>query len=95
VSRPTVAPTPHVDWCDGTHTRDGLKRCSKRIGTIRGVHVYVSVAAGGLPQVLVDSNGALSRLSVEDAEVLHGLIGTAIRVARGELVEDSAESVDQ
>jgi hypothetical protein len=81
----TAAQVAHTDWCDGRHTRDGVKRCTRWIGAVQAIHVYVSGAVGEPPQVLVD--GALSRLNVSDAQVLHGLIGEAIRIAGGEPAE--------
>jgi hypothetical protein len=77
--------TAHTDWCEQKHARDGLKRCSKWIGRVDRIHVYVSGVVDGPPQVLVDGNGALSRLSVDDALVLHELIGRVFRVARSEV----------
>ncbi len=71
----------HTDWCEQKHDRDGIKRCVRRIGMIRGIHVYVSGLFGQAPTVLVDSNGALMRLEAADAETLRELIGDAIQVA--------------
>ncbi len=86
MSRPTPV-TAHTDWCEQNHDRDGTRRCVRKIGMIRGVHIYVSGEPGQPPQVLVDSNGALVRFEASDARVLHWLIGEAIRVAGGELME--------
>lgn len=78
----------HTDWCEQNHGRDGGRRCIRKIGMIRSIHVYVSGLYGNPPSVLVDSNGALMRLEASDAQTLHELIGEAIQVAGGELAED-------
>ncbi len=93
MSRPAPV-TAHTAWCDRTHTRDGVKRCIRRIGRVGRVgriHIFVSGMPTTAAQVGVDGNGALSRLSVEDALELQRLIGQAIAVAGGDLVEDETD----